>query len=343
MAQNGCLDGHPRWVADQTAILSHTFLCVTQGNQSMRNSSMLCGCFLEHKSVHVEESQPNGITHREWRENFQLTTYWRHRLGLSSEFLWSMYTARKERGRVCVCGGGGRGGGEGRGETSLALILIFTVHYALVCVLLEKCLAFFSQKMQKKVEQPHSFLLSRLILTWQTSTAWAEYIFREEVSKHPATVQAVGTPLAPNPQRYAASILILEGNPLALQYPEQLRDYLHHHGCSWQASKEIKTVYYACLLWRLVPTVLESPELELLVESEQCSPSCKRQSGEFGCFVGKYPCSQVFRRHQDHPHTHHHDHCLEREDGREYKGSIEGWVSCQKSFRIFYQHAELWA
>ena len=40
MAQNGSLDGHPRWVAVQTAILCHTFLCVAQGNQSMRNSSI---------------------------------------------------------------------------------------------------------------------------------------------------------------------------------------------------------------------------------------------------------------------------------------------------------------
>ena len=40
MAQNGHLDGQPRWVAVQTAILCHTFLCVAQGDQSMRNSSI---------------------------------------------------------------------------------------------------------------------------------------------------------------------------------------------------------------------------------------------------------------------------------------------------------------
>ena len=40
MAQNGRLDGHPARVAVQTSILCHTFLCVAQGNQSMRNSSM---------------------------------------------------------------------------------------------------------------------------------------------------------------------------------------------------------------------------------------------------------------------------------------------------------------
>ena len=44
MAQNDRLDGHPRlaMVAVQTDISCHTFLCVAQGNQSMRSSSIEC-------------------------------------------------------------------------------------------------------------------------------------------------------------------------------------------------------------------------------------------------------------------------------------------------------------
>ena len=41
IAHNGRLDGHPACAAVQTAILCPTFLRVTQGNQSMRNSSIL--------------------------------------------------------------------------------------------------------------------------------------------------------------------------------------------------------------------------------------------------------------------------------------------------------------
>ena len=40
MAQNGRLNGHPRGMAVQTAILNHTFQCVAKGNQSTRNSSV---------------------------------------------------------------------------------------------------------------------------------------------------------------------------------------------------------------------------------------------------------------------------------------------------------------
>ena len=44
LVQNGLLDGHPARVAVQKAILCHTFLCVAQGNQSKRNSSITNRC-----------------------------------------------------------------------------------------------------------------------------------------------------------------------------------------------------------------------------------------------------------------------------------------------------------
>ena len=40
IAQNGPWDGHSVWVANQTAILYHTFLFVAKGNQRMWNSSV---------------------------------------------------------------------------------------------------------------------------------------------------------------------------------------------------------------------------------------------------------------------------------------------------------------
>ena len=61
MAQNGRLDCHPAQVAVQTAILCHTFLCVSQGNQSMRNSSVE-GSTLESAFVFVVLIQCSLIT-----------------------------------------------------------------------------------------------------------------------------------------------------------------------------------------------------------------------------------------------------------------------------------------
>ena len=51
MAQNGCFDGHPRWVAVQTAILCHTFPCIAQDTEACETrSSKLKTNLAEEKS-----------------------------------------------------------------------------------------------------------------------------------------------------------------------------------------------------------------------------------------------------------------------------------------------------
>ena len=83
MAQNGRLDGHPRWVAVQTAILCHTFLCVAQGNQSMRNSSIQSDVFLLACSAFFSVASTHAPTNSQISAPSKLPIVTSNRLDLS--------------------------------------------------------------------------------------------------------------------------------------------------------------------------------------------------------------------------------------------------------------------
>ena len=89
MAQNGRLDGHPARVAVQTSILYHTFLCVAQGNQSMRNSSIglrPTRPFSAYQTICASDLSP-------WQRNPEVVYVVREWL------LWEVHDVERERER----------------------------------------------------------------------------------------------------------------------------------------------------------------------------------------------------------------------------------------------------